>query len=193
MIEKEALRGAFKSVLPSNYVRIVPNRGWDSIPYRKENIRRLVNWKRGGNMSSPTGDIPKEVYVLYFGDYDPTGTAMSYKIEQWLKQEGINFVRKALNHDQISIYGLDHLRNPDPNVAAKLRRDTNRHRFKAENDGELFQIEIDAIQKNPKQFSELVINSVDAYYDESINQKNLKEFTPKKINAYVKKKVKFID
>lgn len=106
MIEKEALRGAFKSVLPSDYVRIVPNRGWDLIPYRKENIRRLVDWKHGGMLSSPTGDIPKEVYVLYFGDYDPTGIAMSYKIEQWLKPEGINFVRVALNHDQISIYWL---------------------------------------------------------------------------------------
>lgn len=118
---------------------------------------------------------------------------MSYKIEKWLKPEGINFIRVALNHDQISIYGLDHLRNPDPNVAAKLRRDINKHRFMTENNGELFQIEIDAIQKNPKQFSELVINSVDVYYDESINQKNLREFIPKKINAYVKKKVRFID
>src|SRR5215469_2550569 len=72
MIEKEALRGAFKSVLPPNYVRIVPNKGWDSIPNRNNNIRRLYNWRLGKN----TNDILKKVYVLYFGDYDPTGITM---------------------------------------------------------------------------------------------------------------------
>ena len=39
MIEKEALTGAFRSVLPFDYIRNVLNRGWDSIPHRNENIR----------------------------------------------------------------------------------------------------------------------------------------------------------
>lgn len=182
MIEKEALRGAFKSVLPADYVRIIPNKGWDSIPYRMENIRRLYNKVKAG----------KRAYVLYFGDYDPTGITMSYKIEQWLKPYFIEFVRIALNHEQISRYGLDHLRNPDPRVAAKLRRDSNRHRFMKENNGELFQIELDALQKDPDEFSDLVNNNVKIYYNESIHKKNLKEITPKKIDAYVKQKVKFL-
>lgn len=121
MIEKEALRGAFKGMLPPNYVRIVPNKGWDSIPYRNNNIRRLNNWRLGEN----TNDIPEKVYVLYFGDYDPTGIAMSDKMDEWVRPHGINFIRVALNHDHISNYGLDHLRNPDPKVAEKLRRDSN--------------------------------------------------------------------
>lgn len=117
---------------------------------------------------------------------------MSYRIEQWLRPYHIKFERIALNHDQISGYGLDHLTNPDPRVAAKLRRDSNRHRFLKENNGQLFQIELDALQKSPQQFSQLVTNSVKTYYDESINKRNLKEVTPKKIDAYVKRKVKFL-
>jgi hypothetical protein len=187
MLEKEALRGAFKSIFPPDYVRIVPNKGWDSIPYRMDNIRRMCEWKKGAN----TGDIPKTVYVLYFGDYDPTGTTMSYVIEQWLSQYGIKLVRMALNREHISTYGLDHLRNPDPKVKEKLEDDPNKDRFKRENDGELFQIELDAMQKSPQQFKELVLNSVSHYYNENIHKKNLKEFAPRKIDAYVKMKVNF--
>jgi len=61
-----------------------------------------------------------------------------------------------------------------------------------ENNDQLFQIELDTQQKSPRQFSDLVNNNVKIYYDESIHKKNLKETTPKKIDAYVKKKVRFI-
>jgi hypothetical protein len=188
MLEKEALREAFKSMLPRNFVRIVPNRGWDSITYRTNNICRLYDWKHGEN----TNDNPKNVYVLYFGDYDPTGVAMSYKIQDCLRPYDINFVRVALNHEHITHYDLDHLRNPDPKVEEKLKRDTNGHRFKKENNGQLFQIELDALEKNPQQFRDLVVNAVDQYYDASIHEENLKEFTPEKITAYVDNKVKFL-
>jgi uncharacterized membrane protein len=84
------------------------------------------------------------------------------------------------------------LRNPDPDVVKKLGQDPNRHRFMEENNGELFQIELDALQKNPQQFKDLVVDTVNQYYDESIHEKNLKEFTPKKITALINKRVKFL-
>ena len=62
-----------------------------------ENIRRMYNWKEGID----TNDIPKTVTVLYFADYDPTGTTMSVKYKKWLSEYGINFVRVALNHEYI--------------------------------------------------------------------------------------------
>jgi hypothetical protein len=117
---------------------------------------------------------------------------MSYKIEEWLRPYGIKFVRMALNHDHISLYGLDHLRNPDPKVAEKLRRDSNRQRFMRESNGQLFQIELDALQKIPQQFKGLVVNAVNPYYDKSIHEKNLKVFPREKITAYVNKRVKFL-
>lgn len=102
-------------------------------------------------------------------------------------------VRVGLNHEQISRYGLEHLRNPDPEEMAKLRKDPNRFRFMDENNGELFQIELDALQKNPQAFKDLVLDSVNEYYDDSINKGNLKEFAPKKIDAYVKAKIRFLN
>lgn len=188
MIEKDAMRSAFKSMFPPNYVRIVPNKGWDSIPYRKSNIQRLNNWRLGEG----TKDIPKEVYVLYFGDYDPTGTAMSHKIEEWLQPHGINFVRVALNHEHISSYSLERFRNPDPKVAAKLRKDPNNKRFKDENDGQLFQIELDVLEKTPERFKELVLGTIGKYYDKNIYEENMRKFIPEKITAYVNKRVKFV-
>ena len=62
-----------------------------------------------------------------------------------------------------------------------------------ENDDQLFQIELDAMQKSTEQFKELVLNLVNHYYyDESIYKENLEEFAPQKINAYVKRKVRFL-
>ena len=61
-----------------------------------------------------------------------------------------------------------------------------------ENNGQLFQIELDALQKNPEQFKDLVVNAVNRYYDDSIYEDNLKEYTPEKITAYVSKRVKFL-
>jgi hypothetical protein len=51
---------------------------------------------------------------------------------------------------------------------------------------------LDALQKNPQQFNDLVVNAVNPYYDKSVHKKNLKEFRPEKITAYVNKKVKFL-
>ena len=57
----------------------------------------------------------------------------------------------------------------------------------------LFQIELDILEKDSQQFKELIVNAVNRYYDESIHEENLKEFTPKKITSYIKKRIKFLD
>jgi hypothetical protein len=130
--------------------------------------------------------------VLYFGDYDPTGLRMSDNYEKGLEKYGINFERVGLNKPQIFRYGLDHLRNPEPDVMKKLNKDANREIFKAQNNGELFQIELDALQKNDQQFKSLIVDAVNKYYDESIYQENLRQFTSKDINKLVEKKIRFL-
>lgn len=80
----------------------------------------------------------------------------------------------------------------DTKVAEKLKRDPNKEQFKRENNRQLFQIELDALQKNQQQFKSLVVDAVNDYYDESIHEENLEEFTPEKIKGYVNKKVKFL-
>ena len=179
MIEKNALRGAFKDILSEINVPIVPNNGWSSKIYTQKNIDRLVAHKRG---NAGNGEGPKEVYVLYFGDYDPTGLRMSDNIERDFEKHGINFERVGLNKQHISEYSLDHLRNPDPEVMKKLKKDANREIFKAQNNGELFQIELDALQKSEQQFKSLILDAVNKYYDKSIYQENLRKFTADSIN-----------
>lgn len=184
MIEKDALRGAIKSILPKDYVRLIPNRGWDSISFRNDNIRRLY-WK--------IWQESKKVYVLYFGDYDPSGQRMSKNYEKWLSKYRIKLVRVALNKDQISKYSLDHLRNPDPEELSKLQKDPNKYDFMNDNDGGLFQIEMDAVLKNANDFKDLVLDAIKPYYDQEVHAKLLKQYTPRKINQIVRKKVKFLD
>lgn len=76
-------------------------------------------------------------------------------------------------------------------MAKKLKQDPNRERFMRENNDQLFQIELDTLQKNQQQFEDLVVNAVNRYYDIKVHEKNLKEFTPRKIRSYVNKRVKF--
>jgi hypothetical protein len=187
MIEKDALRGAFKHVLADRQIRIIPNKGWSSKIYKQRNIDRLVKYSHGHN-----GEGPKHAILLYFGDYDPSGSRMSRNFKSELAPYGIGFVRVALNHPQISEFGLDHLRNPDPDVIQKLRRDPNRYEFQSENNGELFQIELDALQKNPNEFRDLVLGAVDGYFDEDINQANLEKYTPESIDDLVNQRIRFL-
>ena len=77
-------------------------------------------------------------------------------------------------------------------MAKKLKRDPNRERFMRENNDQLFQIELDALQKNHQQFKDLVVNAVNSYYDKSIYDENLEEFTSEKITIYVNKRIKFL-
>ena len=128
----------------SRQVRIVPNGGWSSETYVKQNKDRLkrVGWKR----MKEKYDIKKtQVIVLYFGDYDPSGLRMVENLRRDLKKLGIGFEHVAITKEQITRYGLQNLTNPDPPVMAKLENDRNNDFFKAQNDGKLFQIEVDAL------------------------------------------------
>jgi hypothetical protein len=88
---------------------------------------------------------------------------MSSKLEQELQDHSIHFERIALTKSQIEDFELGHLKNPDPEVLEKLKKDPNRFAFINEN-GNLYQIEIDALQKNPERFEELVLEAVDYYF-----------------------------
>jgi hypothetical protein len=48
----------------------------------------------------------------------------------------------------------------------KLKKDSNRDAFMEEN-GSLFQIEVDALQKD-RRFKDLIVYSVNHYFDESV-------------------------
>src|SRR5205085_11475759 len=112
----------------------------------------------------------------------PSGNRMDGedgKMMQKLRENGIHFERVAITDSQIEEYGLQHLKNTDPEVMAKLLRDPNAQHFRDEHDGELFQIELDALQAlQPKTFKRLVLSNIDQHFDEDTYQELLNQHKP---------------
>ena len=184
-LEKDAVKGTFQSILKDREVRIVPNRGWSSLSFKNENIQRLLTKQEEG----------KIVHVLYFGDFDPSGSAMDRSLARDLNDAlgtEHTFERIALTRPQIKDFGLEHLKNPDPEVLNKLNRDPNGQRFMEEN-GDLYQIEIDALQRDPEKFKNLVLSVVDRYFDQRVYDAVMKEYTPQDIEKLVQEQVQFND
>ena len=161
----------FSAILTeSRQVRIVPNGGWSSESFMKKNLDRLRYYTRFRDESTNWFAVGRDVYVLYYGDYDPTGLMMVENLRIELESMNINFEHVAITKEQIEQFRLGHLTNPDLVVMAKLDRDSNAAAFKEDNDGRLFQIELDALNALlPDDFIALLEDSVDRYFDESIH------------------------
>jgi hypothetical protein len=101
------------------------------------------------------------------------------------------FKRIALTKPQITEYGLRGLENPDPKVMEKLQRDSNREAFIREN-GSLFQIEVDALQKDPR-FKDLIIDSVNDYFDQDVYDTMMEEYTVRDVKNELRNKIIFLD
>ena len=73
---------------------------------------------------------------------------------------------------------------------AKLLKDKNTDEFRR-NEGEVFQIELDALQAlQPTTLKQLVLPEVDQYFDEAIYEEVLNEVSPEDISCLVKEMVK---
>jgi hypothetical protein len=176
-IEKEALSGTFKSILKNRQVKIVPNRGFSSIGFSYDNIQRLKRFQDKG----------KNIHILYFGDLDPSGEVIDEVISKKLIQYGIfevDFRRIAVTEEQTRHFNLPH--NPDPETFTKLKKDTRAQSFMSRHNGELFQIEVDALQAYaPEEFKNLIQKSVDKYFDWDIYNRVLSDprHSEKEINS----------
>jgi len=167
----------------------VPNRGWSSVTFKNENIERLLRKRVEG----------KIIHVLYFGDYDPSGLAMGNNLMEDLEKVGLDqaYEKIALTKSQIRSFRLEHLKNPDPDVLKKLKRDKNKFSFMEEaglrNENELYQIEVDALQRDPARFKNLVLSAVDKYFDEDIYDNVMNEYSSEDIEELVNRQVQFND
>lgn len=106
-IEKDAMTGTFSSILKDRQIRIVPNRGWTGFEFLNNNIERLMKKQN---------EEGKDVHVLYFGDYDPSGDRMYRWLKQKLSDVGIGIKRVAITKEQIDEFDLGHLKNTDREV-----------------------------------------------------------------------------
>ena len=173
-IEKEALASAFKSMIYDLHVTIVPFKGYISDPFLVDAMKRLLSaiWSE------------KEVHVLYFGDFDPSGLhiheAVKEKFELIAKNkdlnisfEDINFERVALTEEQIKKYNLP--KDLSEETMDKLKQDKRGEEFQKKY-GELFQVELDAMDAlHEEEFEEIIRDAVLKYYDEGINTQNIEK------------------
>ena len=163
-VEKNAMRGVFRAIIieENRQVRIAPSGGWSSRSFSVENRDRLRHKLHEG----------KEVYVLYYGDYDPTGLRMVLNLRRDLSDIGVLFIHVAITKEQITEFHLEHLTNPDPAVMEKLQRDPNANSFRELNEGRLFQIEVDALDAlSPENLRDLLLSNIERYFDMKINSK----------------------
>jgi hypothetical protein len=104
--EKEAMAGTFQSLLEDRDIEIVSNKGFSSLTFLWNNMRRLDKWSKIGTKleEMKTGKVPKEkknIHILYFGDFDPSGE----DIDRDLKNR-INLLVEN-SHTLTSFYEID--------------------------------------------------------------------------------------
>jgi hypothetical protein len=174
--EKNAMVGTFRSILKDLDVRIVYNRGFDSISNAWDTYQRIKKaWADG-----------KKVRILYFGDLDPSGDAMDeiingfmricFDVERYKERGEYDFNRIGVLYEHIEEFGLP--KNLDPDVLNKLKNDSRKKQFMTKynlkSQDDLFQIEIDALAAaNPAKFKEMVLDAIKPFYSEDVYKRVL--------------------
>ncbi len=187
-IEKQALADTFYSFLEEKEVRIIVNRGYSGYSFLHQNCNRISRMMSDG----------KQVKVLYYGDFDPSGEDMDHYLQETFRDEGIyyrqdrfEFRRIAVTENQIRQYNLP--TRPDAETYQKLSRDPRKHRF-VQKHGQLYAVELDALLAyQPDEFRRIVTESVDQYFDRSIFDEVWSEHSPEAIKRLVSEKVTFVE
>lgn len=97
-IEKKALQGVFETPCNRMDVGLAPCKGYPSLTFLYEASLRFERAQRAG----------KDVIILYFGDYDPSGEDIPRSIEENLRKLGarVTVQRVALMPELIKELGL---------------------------------------------------------------------------------------
>ncbi len=183
-IEKQALANTFSSFLKGLDVRIVVNKGYSGWSFLHENCIRLRGVKRSG----------KEIHILYFGDFDPSGDDMENHLNEALHYFGlgdVDFQRIAVTEEQIGQFNLPPMPNSKETID-KVNNDTRKNGF-IRKYGRLYIVELDALLAIvPDEFKSIVQESVDQFFGRGIYQNVLSAHQPDIIDRLVQEKVKFI-
>ncbi len=160
-IEKGAMAGTLESILEDSHIRIAPLKGFSGIDFLYRNVQRLIEKQKMG----------KSIHILYCGDYDPSGLVMDDSIDEKLSMYGLHdyhFERISITKEQIEDFKL-------PRSYKKIKgNNTHVKSFRKKNNGEAFQIELDAMQAfHPEEFKAMILKLVNSLFDEEIYQKML--------------------
>ncbi len=145
-LEKEALSALFSQVTDEEGVDLMACRGYPSFTFLHEAAEHL----------RPMTD--REITIIYFGDFDPSGQDIERYVEETLAEmdiPGIDFKRVAITREQIDEYDI-------PPAPAKTS-DSRLEGFVAEH-GVAWQVELDAIE--PRQLQVLIREAIAAHWDE---------------------------
>lgn len=166
-IEKKALQGVFEIPCLTKGVGLAPCKGYPSITFLHDAYKRFYQAEEDG----------KDLIILYFGDYDPSGVNIPNSLKNNLARMGVDVEvnRIALLSDQIEEMSL-------PGVPAKQTDSRTRNW-----DGDDV-VECDAVE--PKILAKMCKDALAEYFDKSLYaelkdkesderdeyQKELKEF-----------------
>jgi len=185
-IEKDAMAGVFQTILDRMEIRIVPMKGNVSLSFLNECANRIKRFQNLG----------KNVHILYYGDFDPSGDFMDKDLVDRLNRLGvdrreIDFQRVAVTPKQIADYNLPS--DPDKATKEKMDRDSKSAQFIVKY-GKLHAVELDALPALiPNVFrQELVIDYVRQYFDERIYQEIINEYTSEDVNKLLKDKIRIL-
>jgi hypothetical protein len=181
-VEKDAMANSIFSILKDLDIIIVPNRGFSSLTFLNQNVKRLKQITRSN----------KKIHICYFGDFDPSGEYMDWDLRNRILRMGMNikeldFQRIAIIEEQIDKYDLP--ANPDIDTRAKMMKDTRKSYFERKY-GKLIAVELDALPAiNPEGFYNLVYDSVYKFYDKKIYEKIIEPYTEDYLKKVVKDKI----
>lgn len=148
-IEKDALSTIFSKVAINYNVPVVVCRGFSSVSFLNDFRNRAEHY----------AEINKNIVMLYFGDFDPSGVemleAMKITLQTEMNVNNIVFKRIALEKDDIYKYSLPH----DPTALKKT--DTRAKKF-IEKYGN-YAVELDAL--NPGILEQKIKTSIENEID----------------------------
>lgn len=147
-IEKKALIGAFQKVCRNNRVALGACKGYPSLTFLNDTANRFIDAESEG----------KELVILYFGDYDPSGEDIPRSIEENLLNDfnvEVKVHRVALMEDQVVKWKL-----PSAPIKPGDSRSGNW-------DG-IGQVELDAVPV--QKIKELTQQAIDQYFDEDLKR-----------------------
>ncbi len=146
-IEKKALISAFERHCKQYKVGLCPCKGYPSLTFMNDAAQRY----------RIAGDNGKNLVMLYFGDYDPSGEDIPRSIDETLFRMGavVRVERIALMEEQVISMGLP----PAPTKAGDSRS--------ANWDG-IGQVELDAIE--PRELGEMAIAAINKEFDADLLQ-----------------------
>lgn len=161
-IEKKALQGVFESPCSKINVALCPCKGYPSLTFINDAADRYKEAEENG----------KELIMLYFGDYDPSGEDIPRSIQDILYRMGVDVeVRRiALMERQVIEWEL-------PSAPTKLTDS------RSSNWSGLGQVELDAIE--PHKLQQMAADAIESVFDEDLYNE-LMEIESREEEIYVK-------